>query len=241
MGAFKRTYTQVQLAQQSIELLENLTAHGLPTGWKQCGSLSLARTRDRMTVFRRMKSQSIGWGIDCDLLTPAQCRDRCPMLEVSDLIGGLWIPKDGIGDPHLTCHSLIAESLRMGVSVVEHCAVTEIVQEHGRVKAVRSGNGGADGAGHQTECVYFVNCGGFWARGIGQLSQPCVKVPLHAAEHYYLHTKPIDGLDPMTPVVRDLDGQIYLRENDGRLLCGGFELEAKAAYEDGTIPGKYMR
>lgn len=187
-----------------------------------------------MTVFRRMKSQSIGWGIECELLTPAQCQERCPMLEVSDLIGGLWIPQDGIGDPHLTCRSLIQESLRMGVTVVEHCAVAEIVQENGKVRAVKTAGG------HVTECVYFVNCGGFWARGIGQLSQPYVKVPLHAAEHYYLHTKPIDGLDPMTPVVRDLDGQIYLRENEGRLLCGGFELEAKAAYEDGTIPSEYF-
>lgn len=119
----------------------------------------------------------------------------------------------------------------MGVVVVEHCAVTKVMQENGKIKAVKT-NGGT------TECVYFVNCAGFWARGIGQLSEPYVKVPLHAAEHYYLHTKPIAGLDPMTPVVRDLDGQIYFRENNGRILGGGFELEAKPAYADGLIPSK---
>lgn len=48
-------------------------------------------------------------------------------------------------------------------------------------------------------CEYFVNCAGFWARGVGQLSEPYVKVPLHAVEHYYLHTKPIPGLDSMLP------------------------------------------
>jgi pyruvate dehydrogenase phosphatase regulatory subunit len=31
------------------------------------------------------------------------------------------------------------------------------------------------------------------------MSEPYVKVPLHACEHYYLHTKPVPGLDPMTP------------------------------------------
>lgn len=56
--AFKPTYSQVLLAQQTIRLYEDLTKKGLPTGWKQCGSLNLARTRDRMTQFRRMKSQS---------------------------------------------------------------------------------------------------------------------------------------------------------------------------------------
>lgn len=59
VGAFKPTYSQVRLAQQSIELLTSLSEQGLATGWKQCGSLNLARSRDRMTVFRRMKSQSV--------------------------------------------------------------------------------------------------------------------------------------------------------------------------------------
>jgi pyruvate dehydrogenase phosphatase regulatory subunit len=42
-------------------------------------------------------------------------------------------------------------------------------------------------------------------------------------------------------VVRDLDGYIYFRENEGCLLAGGFEPEAKPAFEDGTIPGKTER
>lgn len=88
------------------------------------------------------------------------------------------------------------------------------------------------------ECDYFVNCGGFWARAIGQMSEPTVKVPLHACEHYYLHTELIPDLDDTTPAVRDLDGHIYFRENRGRLLCGGFEPEAKPAFEDGILPGK---
>ena len=59
VATFKPSYCQVKLAQQSIELLQKLTDQGLPTGWKQCGSLHLARQRDRMTHFRRMKSQSV--------------------------------------------------------------------------------------------------------------------------------------------------------------------------------------
>lgn len=51
--------TQVKLTQDSIALYKELEEKGLPTGWKQCGSLSLARTGDRMTVFRRMKAQSV--------------------------------------------------------------------------------------------------------------------------------------------------------------------------------------
>lgn len=59
IGAFKPSLAQVQLAQSSIKMIEELVSKNLPTGWKQCGSLLLARSRDRMTVYRRMKSQSV--------------------------------------------------------------------------------------------------------------------------------------------------------------------------------------
>lgn len=58
VGAFKPSYSQVLLAKQTIKLYEDLTAKGLDIGWKQCGSLNLARTRDRMVQFRRMKALS---------------------------------------------------------------------------------------------------------------------------------------------------------------------------------------
>lgn len=170
-----------------------------------------------------------GWGIECEVLTPQQCREKCPILATDDLLGGLWIPKDGVADPILICDTLMQESQKLGVRIIENCAVTEVMQEAGCVSAVKTSKG-------STKCEYFVNCGGFWARNIGQLSKPCVKVPLHAVEHYYLLTKPIDGLDPMTPVVRDLDGQIYIRERNGRILGGGFELKAKPAFRDCAIP-----
>lgn len=112
----------------------------------------------------------------------------------------------------------------------EGTSVTKVICDGGRVVGVETSEGTID-------CDFFVNCAGFWARAIGKLSDPTVKVPLHASEHYYLHTKKISGLDPMTPAVRDLDGHIYFRENNGRLLCGGFEPEAKPAFEDGVLPG----
>lgn len=36
------------------------------------------------------------------------------MLNVDDILGGLWIPGDGVGDPHLLCMSLIREAVDNG-------------------------------------------------------------------------------------------------------------------------------
>lgn len=85
-----------------------------------------------------------------------------------------------------------AKNLFLGVKVLENCTVRKINQCNYKVTSVETDLG-------KINCDYFVNCAGFWARGVGQLSELYVKVPLHAVEHYYLHTKPIAGLDPMLP------------------------------------------
>ncbi|XP_075230059.1 pyruvate dehydrogenase phosphatase regulatory subunit, mitochondrial [Lycorma delicatula] len=229
VGVFKPTRAQVQLCQSSVKLYQQLEAEGLPTGWKQCGSLCVARTNDRMTVFRRMKAQSVALDVDCQLVTPEEAKKICPLINIEGLKGALWIPGDGVGDPYDICLSLLEAAKRKGVRVYEFCGVKHVLNESGKVVGVDTSLG-------TVQCQVFVNCGGFWARNIGQLSEPFVKVPLHAVEHYYLHTKPIPGLDPMTPVVRDQDGHIYFREHEGCLLAGGFEPVAKPAYEDGSIP-----
>ncbi|KAI8431221.1 hypothetical protein MSG28_001258 [Choristoneura fumiferana] len=225
IGAFKPSLAQVKLTQSSIRLLQELEGKGRVTGWKQCGSLLLARNRDRMTVYRRMKSQSVSWGIPCELVTSQRCQEICPLLNVEDVLGGLWIPGDGVADPHLVCMALMREAVAQGVGVMENCALTSVLSRDDRVHGVETSHGAI-------ECEYFVNCAGFWARQVGQLAKPRVKVPLLPCEHYYLHTNPIENLDPMTPVVRDPDGYIYMRERDGCLLMGGFEPVAKPVNEE---------
>ena len=77
-----------------------------------------------------------------------------------------------------------------------------------------------------------------------QLSLPGVisylhfQIPVHAAEHYYLHTKPVENITPNTPVLHDPDSNVYFRENEGRFLAGGFEPEAKVRHliNDRNIP-----
>lgn len=153
------------------------------------------------------------------------------MLETRDILGAIWIPKDGVANPTLICKTLMSEAVKMGVNVVENCTVAEVIQKNGKVSAVNTSHG-------LINCDYFVNCAGFWARQVGHMSEPSVRIPLHAAEHYSIQTKPVTGLDPRTPIVRDLDGQTFIREWNGRIMGGGFELEAKPAFHEGPLPSK---
>ena len=81
-----------------------------------------------------------------------------------------------------------------------------------------------------------INCAGQWAKAVGRLAG--VTVPLHSAEHMYIVTGRIEGVHPDLPVLRDPDGYIYVKEEVGGLLMGGFEPVAKPWAMDG-IPENF--
>ena len=64
-----------------------------------------------------------------------------------------------------------------------------------------------------------------WAREVGKMVG--VSIPLYAAEHMHLTTNPIEGTYKGMPYLRDMDGYIYIKEEMGGLLMGGFEPVAK--------------
>jgi glycine/D-amino acid oxidase-like deaminating enzyme len=49
------------------------------------------------------------------LVSPEEIQNLCPLLYVDDLIGGLWIPGDGVGDPYQICRTLIQEAQQKGI------------------------------------------------------------------------------------------------------------------------------
>ncbi|KAG8179596.1 hypothetical protein JTE90_001837 [Oedothorax gibbosus] len=221
LGQIKPTSVETWLCQYSIDLYKSLAENGLKTGFKGCGSLSLARTSDRMTFFRHIAAAAVGKNIECYLLTPEDAKKQCPIISTDMLKGALWIPGDGVGDPYDATITFATEASRLGVKVVEDCSVLKLfTDEKHEIKGVETNKG-------LINCEYFVNSAGHWANHIGQMSYPRVKVPLYPCEHQYLQTMPVENIDPMMPVIRDYDGYFYIREKNGGYLAGGFEPVSK--------------
>ncbi|GAB6031167.1 hypothetical protein CHUAL_007971 [Chamberlinius hualienensis] len=180
-----------------------------------------------MTNLKRLKSLSAGTGLHCEFITQDDVQQMCPLFHTDDIEGALWVPSDGVVDPFLVCHAMIREAALKGVKVFEDCGVRRILTRSGRVIGVETNKG-------TVTCETFISCGGLWARNIGEMSEPRVKVPLHPCEHYYLVTKPVPGLKSDMPVVCDNDGYVYFREKEGRMFIGGSSPLAKPSYLDKT-------
>jgi len=219
VGQLRATQNLTRLAAYGAELYSRLEAEtGQATGFRRCGSLSVARTAERMVELRRGASMARCFGIDVTVITPAEASALWPLMRTDDLVGALWIPGDGRTNPIDTTRALAIGARRGGALVLENVKVTGIHLRRGAVAGVTTDRG-------DITCEVVVNAAGMWGREVGQMAG--VTVPLHASEHFYIVTEPIPGVTPELPVLRDTDGYIYLREEVGGILMGGFEPVAK--------------
>ncbi|XP_046901172.1 sarcosine dehydrogenase, mitochondrial [Hypomesus transpacificus] len=191
---------------------------GLHTGWIQNGGLFIASNKQRLDEYKRLMSLGKVYGIESHVLSPAETKDLYPLMNVDDLYGTLYVPKDGTMDPAGTCTTLTRAASARGATVIENCPVTGIqvrTDDLGvkRVKAVETAHGTIE-----TSCV--VNCAGVWATKLGDMVG--VRVPLVAMHHAYVVTERIEGIQNM-PNVRDHDASVYLRLQGDALSVGGYE------------------
>lgn len=228
VGQLRASESGTRLVQYSAQLYQALEAEtGLATGYKQCGGLTVARTPERMVQLLRTAAQAEAFNLECEILTPAQALDRVPILETGDIQGAIWLPLDGTANPADVTQSLAKGARMGGARILERTRVLGITSRDGVVTGVDTDKG-------FIEAEIVVNCAGQWAKAIGAMCG--VNVPLHSAEHFYVVTERIEGVDRMMPILRDPDGYTYMKEEVGGLVVGGFEPEAKPWVAPDQLP-----
>ena len=239
VGQMRPNRTMTRMSKYGIELYRTLEAEtGLATGWKQCGSVNVAKTRERMMVLRKQLALARSFGVECEEIGAAEAGVLFPPLRTDDLVGAIWLPGDGKANPADLTMSLAKGARTRGVRIVEGAEVVGVRSDAGSAVPAVTGLR-VRHAGDETEiaCEIVVNCAGQWARQLGALAG--VNVPLWSAEHFYIVTDRVAGVHPMLPVLRDPDGYIYYKEEVGGLLMGGFEPKAKPWRVD-PIPSTFQ-
>ncbi|KAG8198498.1 hypothetical protein JTE90_017364 [Oedothorax gibbosus] len=112
-----------------------------------------------------------------------------------------------------------------GVKYFEGCKVLEILTNGLKVTGVKTSLG-------VINCEYLVLCAGMWTRHLGVNCLPPFRVPVHPAENGYVITRPVPGLSTTTPILRDYDAQLYVREYESGFLVGGFPQKANPLFTD---------
>jgi len=142
VGQLRSQSSMTALVRYSTELYARLEAEtGLATGWRNCGSLSVARTEDRMTQLKRTAASARAQGVDVELITAAEAGRLWPPMETVDLAGAVWLPGDGKANPTDLTQSLAKGARMGGATIIERVRVTGIGTKGGAVIGVTTDKG----------------------------------------------------------------------------------------------------
>ncbi|MGB5214795.1 MAG: FAD-dependent oxidoreductase [Anderseniella sp.] len=225
VGQLRASRNMTELAKYTSELMKGLEAEtGQATGFKQNGSVSVALTEARFEEFRRGASMAKNFGLDVQVVSAGEVKERLPHLATHEVTGGIFLPGDGQVNPIDVTQAYAAGARSRGAKVFEHTKVTRLLKDGNRVTGVETSTG-------TIMADKTVICGGMWSRELGQ--QVGVQIPLHAAEHFYVVTEPHADLPREMPVIRIPDEWAYYKEDAGKLLLGAFEPVAKPWGMDG--------
>lgn len=235
LGLFRPSHERA-VVKYCLEFYRMLQDKGYNIGLEQNGGLNLATTKDRLISLTRRANRYKPTGLECHVLTRQEISEFHPYLFTEDLQGAIWVPEDSMVNPKKVSEVLAHLSYQGGARFVGNCELQKVITNSSGASILLPGPKNVENCrvmGVQTnlghiECEYFVNCAGIWARSIGKLSDPTVKVPICPAEHYFLSFKRIDEIaDKPLPTVRDYDNHIYLRRIRDSFLMGAFEPKAR--------------
>jgi 4-methylaminobutanoate oxidase (formaldehyde-forming) len=235
VSQFRTSPADMRLMNYSIHLYRELAAEaGDAAGWRPVGSLRLASSPATLRALQRNVGRARALGLAVEIISPREALALFPAMTLAGVEGAVHVPDDGYLEPNSVTTELARRARALGVTIRTGTRATAIERDAaGRIAAVVTDQGRI-----VTERV--VNAAGQWAPRIARMVG--ADLPIVPLMHQYLTTKPLPGheLPRQTPVVRDPDHLIYLREEVGGFLIGGFESDPKA-WETGPVPWEWSQ
>ena len=213
----------------TIDLLSEIEKEsGQSIGMHLTGGVTLAGTPDRwewlQSAYRTFQSIGID---DVRLMTPEEAVEACPIMSPDGILGGMWADREGYIDTTGTVHAYAGAAKKNGASIIENNRVLELNQTANGWEVV------TEKGTIQTEHV--VNAAGLWAKQVGRMAG--IELPVSPLNHHYLISDSIPGvaeLDKELPMVVDLEGFTYMRQDQNGILLGIYEVDHQHWMMDGA-------
>ncbi|XP_003464453.2 dimethylglycine dehydrogenase, mitochondrial isoform X2 [Cavia porcellus] len=214
----------------SIKLYEKLEEEtGQMVGFHQPGSIRIATTPIRVDEFKYQMTRT-GWhATEQYIIGPEKIQEMFPLLNMDKILAGLYNPGDGHIDPYSLTMALAAGARKYGALLKYPAPVTSLKPRSDGTWDVETPQG----------CLRanrVVNAAGFWAREVGKMIG--LEHPLIPVQHQYVVTSTIpevQALKQELPVLRDLEGSYYLRQERDGLLFGPYESQEKMKVQDAWV------
>jgi dimethylglycine oxidase len=233
------SHTMTQFARTTVELLSGLELDGEPC-FHPVGGIEVAATEERWAELDRRYGRAGGYGLDAALLSPAEVKERIPLIDADKIVGGLFVERDGIAKAVRGAEAMgRAAAAAGGARAFGWTEAVGLVVEGGRVRGVETSRGTI-----ATDTV--VLCAGIWGPRAARLLGG-IRVPLVPVQHQYAFTAPLPELAGETrevvhPILRHQDHSMYFRQHADAYGIGNYRHEPRLTEpEELRPPGGEMQ
>ena len=210
-----------EIAMLTLESQRQYAALGVNT---TCGGIEVARTAARLEELRRRKTSARAWGIEAELLTPAEVVAKAPFVNGDVILGGFYTPSVSVVDSVRAGAIMRERAQARGVlTVLDNTEVTGLGVARPpfgrpRIRAVLT-------AGGAIEVEQVVIACGVWSPRLAGMAG--ATIPLTPAVHQMADMGPIDilhktGNEIGYPIVRDMDTFMYERQSHEAMEVGSY-------------------
>ncbi len=202
----------IRLSQESVKVFERFQEEfGVDIRFCQVGYLFLAQKQETWIEFLANVETQRSLGVPVETLSPQEISRRWPYLNVSDVKGGTFGPRDGYADPYQAAMGYANSARRLGVRIEEKTKVIGIKLKSGRVQGIETSNG-------PIFSPVVVNAAGPWAGEVAKMAG--LDLPVTPYRRQVFMTKPFAAIPKPVPMVIDQDMTFYFRGEDPGILMG---------------------
>ena len=229
---FNLSYSVGQLHKYSVRFYQELQNEtGMNVGFSNVSNIRLARTKDRWEEYMYYAGIAETIGVKVNILTPEQVKEIWPLCETDGILGAIQHPDDGYIQPADLTQALAKGARDRGATIYRNTTVTAISQQLDGLWKVTTDKG-------EITAEHLISCTGNFARKTGEMVG--INIPVIPVEHQYIVTEPHPAIQerkakglPEMGVLRESDSSWYMREENGGLLLGPYEVGAPVCYVDG--------
>lgn len=215
VGGIRQQFSRpanIHLSQQSLHVFEHFEEEfGIDIQFCQDGYLFVARKEETWKEFLINVEIQKQHAVPVEVLSPEKIKRQFSYLNVSDLKGGTFCPKDGFADPYLVAMGFADSARKLGVRIEEGTKVTHVRTKDGKVLGVETSKG-------PVAAPVVVNVAGPWGGEVAQMAG--FDLPVKPFRRQVFATKSFDAIPQPIPMIIDQDVSFYFRGYEPGLLMG---------------------
>lgn len=214
-GGFRYQFSRkinIEMSQLSRKLMRELNRQRKETYHvNSCGYLFLLTESEEIEAYKKTIQLQNSLGVPTEWICGKHIRERYPMLNIEDVVGGAFCKEDFLMNPTDLTSSYISELRKNGVKLYTNAKVVGIEMTENRISGVKVNN----------EIIHtpvLINAAGPWSTEINKMVG--INLPIMPSKQQLFITDKVKFVDDSFPVIIFVKDNLGIHKEGDGILTG---------------------